>query len=97
MRIDGYVWDRINREKVELHGLEPDEVEDLFEDGSPYFIPNPPPENRHIALGFLPDSRFALVVFEYDASIRFVRVVTAYEPTSEKWWRTYAQEKGFTP
>jgi hypothetical protein len=47
-----------------------------------------------IALGFVPDDRFVLVVFQYDEATCWVRVVTAYEPTSNRWWKIYAKAKG---
>ncbi len=52
---------------------------------------------RHIALGFVPDGRFVLVVFEHDPETRWVRVVTAYEPTQSGWWHRYAKAKGLKP
>jgi hypothetical protein len=36
-----------------------------------------------------------LVVFDYDRATHWVRVVTSYEPTSERWWKAYAKEKGW--
>jgi predicted component of type VI protein secretion system len=47
-----------------------------------------------VALGFAPEGRFVLVVFEYDEETRWIRVVTAYEPTDSSWWKKYAKAKG---
>jgi hypothetical protein len=44
---------------------------------------------RFIALGFVPDGRFALVVFAYNKKRRTVRAVTAYEPTAPSWRLRY--------
>jgi uncharacterized DUF497 family protein len=93
MRVSGFDWDDTNRAKLELHDLVPDDVEALFEAGDPYVFRHPG-GRRHIALGIVPDGRFVLVVFEYDLSTRWIRVVTAYEPTNPGWWRKYAQAKG---
>jgi len=40
---------------------------------------------RMIALGFVPDRRFVLVVFSYNKRRKAVRVITAYEPTEPEW------------
>jgi len=40
---------------------------------------------RAIALGFVPDGRFILVVFSYNKRRKAVRVITAYEPTEPEW------------
>ena len=94
MRILGFDWDETNRRKVEEHELDADDVEALFESGDPYVFRHSFDSGRRIALGLVPDGRFVLVVFEYDHSIRWVRVVTAYEPTSTQWWKKYATAKG---
>jgi uncharacterized DUF497 family protein len=94
MRILGFEWDAVNTAKLALHDLEPDDVEALFDSGEPAFFRHPKIKGRWIALGFVPDERFVLVVFEYDQRTRWVRVVTAYEPTSSTWWRIYAKAKG---
>jgi|SRR5579871_1060525 len=93
MRILGFDWDETNRRKVALHGLEPDDVEALFDDGDPYVFRHPSDPRRFMALGFVPDERFVLVIFEYDRETRWIRVVTAYEPTNPGWWKRYAQAK----
>ena len=89
MRILGFDWDDTNRGKLEVHGLAPEDIEDLLEAGEPYVFAHPTHSGRHIALGFPQGERFVLVVFEYDKPTRWVRVVTAYEPTNEGWWREY--------
>lgn len=94
MRILGFDWDAANRGKVALHGLDADDIEELFDGGEPYVFRHPSIPGRFIALGFVPDDRFVLVVFEYDQVTRWVRVVTAYEPTNAAWWKKYAQAKG---
>ena len=94
MTVLGFDWDDTNRGKVELHGLEPDDVEAMFETGEPYIFPHSSNPRRFMALGFVPDDRFALVIFEHDQETRWVRVVTAYEPTNPGWWKKYAQAKG---
>ena len=94
MLILGIDWDETNREKLDLHDLDPDDVEFLFDEGDPVFLEHPRSAERYIALGFVPDERFALVVFQYDKETRWVRVVTAYETTSETWWKRYAKTKG---
>ena len=91
MRILGFDWDETNRAKVELHDLDPESIEDLFECGAPWFLRHPTVRGRFLALGFVPDERFTLVVFDYDPTTRWVRVVTAYEPTSPKWWKEYEE------
>jgi uncharacterized DUF497 family protein len=94
MVILGFDWDETNRRKLELHDLAAEDVEDLFELGRPYIFKHPKNPSRHVALGFVPDERFVLVVCEYDKQTRWVRVVTAYEPSSEEWWKTYSKAKG---
>ncbi len=94
MRIAGFVWDETNRFKLELHGLEPDDVEWLFVDGDPHVFDHPTRKERLMALGFVPDERFVVVVFEYEKKSRQVRVVTAYEAEHERWWKIYAKAKG---
>src|SRR5204862_97933 len=64
MRVLGFDWDESNRSKLRLHGLKPDDVEALFDVGDPYIFRHPQLRGRHIALGFVPDDRFVLVVFE---------------------------------
>jgi uncharacterized DUF497 family protein len=89
----GFDWDRINRRKVGHHELEAEDIEVLFADGEPLVFPHPSTPSRFIALGFVPDGRFILVVFEHDPETRWVRVMTAYEPTNEGWWRRYEEKK----
>ena len=93
MRVVGFDWDDVNREKLEHHDLDPDSVESLFEDGDPLVVEHPAVRKRYIALGFVPDGRFVLVVFEHDPETRWVRVVTGYEPESYRWWKKYAKAK----
>jgi uncharacterized DUF497 family protein len=95
MRILGFDWDKVNINKLRVHGLEKDDVEDLFDEG-PVVVRHPGRGRRRIALGFLPkpDDRFVLVSFELDEETQWVRVVTAFEPTGDKWWRIYAKAKG---
>ena len=94
MRILGFDWDAINRKKVESHDLETDDVEALFESGEPWVFRHTTDAGRTLALGFVPDGRFVLVVFEHDKTTRWARVVTAYEPTNPGWWKKYAGKKG---
>lgn len=93
--IAGFTWDDISTEKLEVHGLCPEDVEDLF-DQDPLILRHPDHPNRWLALGLLsmPDDLFLLVSFELDDETGWVRVVTAFEPTSDKWWRLYAKSKG---
>jgi uncharacterized DUF497 family protein len=94
MRILGFDWDKINTRKLKAHGFEADDIEALF-DEKPVVFRHPEEPSRRIALGFLPepDARFVLVSFERDDETRWVRVVTAFEPTNERWWRAYAKAK----
>ena len=94
-RVAGFTWDKTNIKKLEAHGLEKEDVEELFDEG-PAIFRHPEQRDRWIALGLLPepDNRFVLVSFEVDEETRWVRVVTAFEPTSERWWRVYAKAKG---
>jgi uncharacterized DUF497 family protein len=62
MHVLGFDWDETNRSKLRLHGLDPDDVEALFDVGDPYIFRHPQFGRRHIALGFVPDDRFVLVV-----------------------------------
>jgi uncharacterized DUF497 family protein len=94
MRVLGFDWDAINLAKLEIHGLVADDVEELFVDGDPYVFRHPKNPDRTVALGYIPDGRFVLVVFEYRVDIKWIRVITAYEPTSERWWSIYAKAKG---
>jgi len=89
MRILGFDWDAVNIGKLAVHELTPEDVEELFLDGRPCFAKHPQNQKRMLALGFAPGERFVLVVFEYNQETRWVRVVTAYEPTSERWWKAY--------
>ncbi|OGQ88487.1 MAG: hypothetical protein A2289_08920 [Deltaproteobacteria bacterium RIFOXYA12_FULL_58_15] len=92
--IGGFVWDSINTEKIDDHGLEREDIEGLF-DEAPVVFQHPKYPQRWMALGFVPepDDRFLLVSFEINDT-SWVRVVTAFEPTNEKWWRIYAKAKG---
>jgi uncharacterized DUF497 family protein len=92
VRVLGFDWDVVNRAKLLAHEREPEDVEDVFESGDPLVFEHPRHSGRHMALGFAGE-RFVLVVFEYDVASRWVRVVTAYEPTSSAWWRQYAKAK----
>ena len=96
MRILGFDWDEHNRRKLDDHELDPESVEELFETGDPLVIRHPSVAGRFLALGFVPDGRFVLVVFERDQETRWVRVVTAYEPSSSRWWQEYEKAKGNT-
>ena len=97
MRIRGFIWDDINRDKVREHGLEPDDVEEVVEASDSYVFEHPDHPGRHIALGFTADGRFTLVSLEHSPRTNWVRVVTAYEPTGKEWWTTYAKAKGLKP
>ena len=96
MRIQGFDWDETNLEKLALHELTAEDVEYLFEDGDPYEFRHPTRAVRWISLGFVPDDRFVLVVFEYDADTQWARVVTAFESDSEWYWRLYEENKKVT-
>jgi len=48
-----------NVAKVEAHDVSPEDVECLFIDGAPVFRPHSRTPGRAIALGFVPDGRFA--------------------------------------
>jgi uncharacterized DUF497 family protein len=96
MKVLGFDWDRTNLRKVRHHGLAAEDIEALFAGGDPLVLSHPSISGRFIALGFVPDGRFALVVFEHHPETRWVRVVTAYEPTHEGWWRRYEKTKGGT-
>lgn len=89
MRILGFDWDDTNRRKLELHDLDSDSVEELFADPGVLVLRHPSFARRYLALGFVPDGRFVLVVFEIHRETRWVRVVTAYEPTNPRWWNEY--------
>jgi len=95
VRILGFDWDDTNRRKLAAHDLDPDDVEWLFDSGDPDVFDHPRQRRRFLALGFVPDARFVLVVFEYDSEIQWARVVTAYEAEHERWWTTYLKEKGY--
>jgi len=89
MRVSAFEWDQTNISKVEAHDLSPDDVESLFAFGDPVFRRHSQVPGRFIALGFVPDGRFALVVFAYNKKRRSVRAVTAYEPTDPSWRLRY--------
>lgn len=89
VKVSTFEWDRENVEKVEVHELGPEDVEYLFAFGDPVFRRHAKVPGRFIALGFVPDARFALVVFAYNKKRRVVRVVTAYEPTDPSWRMRY--------
>jgi uncharacterized DUF497 family protein len=95
VRILGFDWDETNRRKLAAHELDPDDVEWLFDSGDPDVFDHPKDARRYIALGFVPDERFVLVVFEHDPETQWVRVVTAYEAEHEKWWEIYRKAKGY--
>lgn len=91
-KIIGFKWDNINVDKLANHGLTPEDVEGVFNQ-NPVILKNPKHKNRWIALGFSSrDERFILISFEVKEP-GWVRVVTAYEPTSERWWKIYAKKK----
>ena len=94
MRIAGFAWDETNQAKLELHDLDSESVEELFASGDPLAFRHPQRRDRFIVLGFVPDERFVLVVFEYNRRTRWVRVVTAYEQTDSRRWVRYAKAKG---
>jgi len=89
VRVSTFDWEKQNIEKVEAHDLGPDDVEFLFAFGDPVFRRHATIPGRFIALGFVPDGRFVLVVFAYNRKHKAVRVVTAYEPTDPSWRRRY--------
>jgi uncharacterized DUF497 family protein len=89
VRVSHFDWDVGNVSKVEAHGLSPEEVECLFIDGDPVFRRHARNRGRAIALGFVPDGRFVLVVFSYNKRRKAVRVITAYEPTGPEWRNKY--------
>lgn len=91
MRILGFDWDETNRRKIEGHDLDPDSVENLFAGDDLLVLPHPSRRGRYLALGFVPDGRFVVVVFDYDRETHWVRVVTAYEPTNPRWWHQYTR------
>ena len=48
--------------------------------------------------GILPGAELkAANVFEYNEELKWIRGVTAYEPTSQHWWKVYAKVTGFEP
>lgn len=96
MRILGFEWNETNLEKLAQHDLTAEDVEYLFEDGDPYTFSHPTRAERWISLGFVPDDRFVLVVFEYGPVTQRARVVTAYESESERYWRLYEKKKKVT-
>jgi hypothetical protein len=77
----------VNVDKLDVHAVTPEEVEDVFDD-KPCILRHPKHAGRYIALCFGGD-RFLLVIFEYRRQVEQARVVTAYEPTSSRWWRIY--------
>ena len=89
MRVSTFEWDLTNVEKLEDHDLGPDDVEHLFAFGDPVFRRHARIPGRFIALGFVPDARFVLVVFTHNKKRRAVRIVTAYEPTDPSWRMRY--------
>ena len=91
MRIRGFDWDETNRRKTEEHDLDPESVEGLFAGNDLVVVRHPSKRERYLALGFVPDGRFVVVVFDYDPETHWVRVVTAYEPTSPRWWQQYTR------
>lgn len=92
--IGGFDWDETNVGKLAVHGLKPNDVEDFFDFCEPVVFQHPKHRERWLALGVLADERFILVSFELDEETRWARVVTAFEPTGEKWWKSYAKSKG---
>lgn len=92
MRYFGFDWDEVNTNKVSAHDLTIEDVEGLFDAGKPVFMQHPKNRRRMLALGFVSDGRFVLVVFEYSEETRWVRVVTAYEAEHERWWKIYCQK-----
>jgi uncharacterized DUF497 family protein len=92
MRFLGFDWDETNERKLAAHHLTSEDVEGLFDHGRPIFMRHPARPDRLLALGFVPDGRFVLAVFEYHAETRWVRVVTAYEAEHERWWATYSHK-----
>jgi hypothetical protein len=93
MRILGFDWDDTNFDKLALHDLTDDDVEYLFEHGEPYTFRHPTKSDRWISLGFVPDERFVLAVFEHSRETQWARVATAYEPDSDRYWRFYYEKK----
>ena len=72
MRYLGFDWDEVNTHKLVAHDLTSEDVEELFDDGQPVFVRHPKRQDQVIALGFVPDGRFVLVVFEYQEETRWV-------------------------
>jgi uncharacterized DUF497 family protein len=93
VRILGFDWDETNRRKLELHDLDPDSVEELLADPGVLVLRHRSLTGRYLALGFVPDGRFVIVVFGQDRETRWVRVVTAYEPTNPRWCNEYERLK----
>ena len=93
MKVLGFDWDHVNLMKVRHHDLDSEDIEALFMDGDPWVFEHPSDAHRYVALGFVPGGRFVLVVFEQNVETRWVRVVTAYEPTDERWWKRYETKR----
>jgi uncharacterized DUF497 family protein len=85
VRVSHFDWDAGNVSKLEAHDLSPEEVELLFIDGDPVSRRHSRIRSSVIALGFVPDGRFILVVFSYSKRRKAIRVITAYEPTEPAW------------
>ncbi len=94
--VKSFVWDETNRQKLRDHDLDEIDIEWTFwgEKLPPHIFRHPKVPDRWIALGFTLDGSFVLIVFEHKTDDRSIRVVTAYRPTNERWWRLYAQAKG---
>jgi uncharacterized DUF497 family protein len=85
VKVSRFDWDAGNVSKVEAHDVSPEEVECLFIAGDPVFRRHSRTHGRALALGFVPDGRFVLVVFSYNKRRKAVRVITAYGPTEPEW------------
>jgi uncharacterized DUF497 family protein len=94
VRVSTFAWDKSNIAKVEAHDLSPDDVEWMFVDGGPVLRRHATVSGRHVALGFVPDGRFVLAIFELNRRRGAVHVLTAYEPTDPAWRRRYDAIKG---
>ena len=88
MKISKFEWDEYNEEHIAMHGVHPEEAEEIFA-GNPVIFKAK--YGRYLALGHTQDGFPLTVVFEYLGKGK-ARVVTA-RPMSLKEQKLYRRKR----
>src|SRR5438309_2001658 len=82
-------WDDLNLEKIDAHGISPEEVEEVFV-FRPLLARHLRHPDRFVAIGPAEEGeRLLFVPYEYEARRRAARPVTADEAEHARWYVLY--------